>query len=257
MRSHTSLSGNRKPNKPSRLLIASLSTVAGVALIAGSKTAWSHRQGADVAPEPLSNGRRIAPQGQQTDVGSFPVNMALSPDGKFIAVTNTGFRQFLSILSADDGHLVSQMPFNPAPNNRADKTSLYYGLSFQGSTTGEGYHVFVSRGPEDRISGIYVTSEGKFGGIVETFENPSTVPPAAKDAQPNFVAGVAGGIGRLYAANNESSAYTDFKGSVSVFESNIHVPNKRVGRITTPGFPYAIVAVTKGRGCGEKGLRVE
>ena len=232
----------------SRALLLSLATLAGIALIAGSKAAWSHKQDSTIQTEPLPTGKRIAPQGKQTDVGSFPVNMALSPDGKFIAVTNTGFRQFLSILSADDGHLVSQMPFNPAANNRADNTSLYYGLAFQ-SKTADGYRLFVSRGPEDRISGIYITPEGKFGGVVDTLANPSAIPAAAKSAQPNFVAGVASGTGRLYAVNNESSEYTDFKGSVSILNTG----DKRVvGKVVTPGFPLAVVAVTKGQDADKK-----
>ncbi len=235
----------------SRALLLSLSTLTGIALIAGGKAAWSHKQDSSVLPDPLPTGKRIAPQGKQTEVGSFPVNMALSPDGKFIAVTNTGFRQFLSILSADDGHLVSQMPFNPAANNNADKTSLYYGLSFQ-SQMADGYRLFVSRGPEDRISGIYITPEGKFGGVVDTLENPSTIPAAAKAAHPNFVAGVASGTDRLYAANNESSEYTDFKGSISVFENGAQVPAKLVAHIPTPGFPLAVVAVTKGPDADKK-----
>src|SRR5205807_2135779 len=61
---------------------------------------------------PLVTGKEITPQGQQVEVGSFPANMAVSPDSKWIAVTNTGYREYLSILSAADGHLVSQLAFN-------------------------------------------------------------------------------------------------------------------------------------------------
>ena len=241
----------RLTQKSPRTLLFTLSTLTGLALIVGGKAAWSRKQDASSQPEPLSTGRRIAPPAQQTEVGSFPVNMALSPDGKFIAVTNTGFRQFLSILSAADGRLVAQMPFNPVADNRADKTSLYYGLAFQPNMA-DGYRVYVSRGPEDRISGVFLTPEGKIGGIVDTLENPSTLPASAKSAQPNFVAGIAGGSGRVYAVNNESSASTNFKGSVSVFTSGSQAPAKRVAQIPTPGFPLAVVAVTKGPDADKK-----
>ena len=241
--------------KPSRPLLLPLSALAGLALIAGTKTAWSHKQDTSAQTEPISTGKRIAPQGQQTEVGSFPVNMALSPDGKFIAVTTTGFRQFLSILSADDGHLVSQMPFNPAANDRSDKTSLYYGLTFQ-SSNAEGYHLFVSRGPEDRISGVYVTPEGKLGGIVDTFQNPSslteseTLRESEIAAHPNFVAGVAGGeTAGCTLSTMRAARTTDFKGSVSIIDATT---KRMLGKVVTPGFPLAIVAVTAGAEAGKK-----
>src|SRR5512145_541807 len=61
------------------------------------------------APVPLVTGKRITPVGKHTNVGSYPANMALTPDGKFIVVTNTGFRQFATVLSVSDGGVVSKM----------------------------------------------------------------------------------------------------------------------------------------------------
>ena len=39
----------------------------------------------------LPNGWRIAPEGHHRQVGDLPLNMAPSPDGRFIVITNNGF----------------------------------------------------------------------------------------------------------------------------------------------------------------------
>jgi len=81
-------------------------------------------------PAPLVTGRLLTPEGAQTPVGSFPANMLLSPDGRYLVVTNTGARQQLSVLSAADGRLVSRREYN---RDRTDgsgrREGLYYGLA--------------------------------------------------------------------------------------------------------------------------------
>src|SRR5579871_6503026 len=111
----------------------------GVMAAIGGVTAWGRRQERRV---PLPTGQSLALLEAQTEVGSFPVSMALSRDGKWIAVTDTGFRQYLSILSSADGHLVSQLPFNTSlPDSRA-KTALYVGLTF----APDSHTLYASRG---------------------------------------------------------------------------------------------------------------
>jgi hypothetical protein len=39
----------------------------------------------------LPNGWRIAPAGKSVMIGDLPLNMALSPDGRFVVVTNNGW----------------------------------------------------------------------------------------------------------------------------------------------------------------------
>jgi YVTN family beta-propeller protein len=210
----------------------------------------ARRQEQNGAGEPLPTGKRIAPIGAQTRVGSFPANMALSPDGKWIAVTDTGYRQQLSILSAQDGHLTAQLPFNPAESSKNDNTSLYVGLAF-GPTSGAETRLYVSRGPEDRISVFSVDAEGKLNPAARQLDDSSGLTDAKQNPVPNFIAGLAlNGKGtRLYAVHNESSVYTDQKGSVSIIDTaNGHM----LGRVQTAGFPYAIAAVTQGPGADKK-----
>ena len=242
-------------SKPSALLL--LLGVLTAAALLGGRVAWGGRQDTAAQP-PLPTGKRLVLQGQQTNVGSFPINMALSPDGKFIAVTNTGFRQYLSILSADDGHLISQLPFNPNANDRNDKTSLYVGLVFEPKplSNNSTCRLYASRGPEDKISCFTLDAEGRLA-FKNDMANPSSLPQAAKSAQPNFCAHLAlssdGGF--LYVVNNKSSAYTDFKGSISVIPTSLLAVNftlETVGHAKTPGFPYAIAVVTKGPSADKK-----
>ena len=51
--------------------------------------AWPGRQpgGATLLP----NGWRIAPAGKHVQVGDLPLNMAPSPDGRFLVITNNGW----------------------------------------------------------------------------------------------------------------------------------------------------------------------
>jgi YVTN family beta-propeller protein len=76
-------------------------------------------------------------------------------------------------------------------------------------------------------------------------DNPSSLPAEAGNARPNFIVGVALSSDgtRCYVPNNLTSVYTGLKGSVSVLDT---VNNRVLGTVTTPGYPYAVAALTKG-----------
>lgn len=210
-----------------------LSVICYVALgiARGRRAAETHR---------LPTGRTIAPMGQQDDVGSFPANMALSPDGRWLAVTDTGFRQYLSIVDAQSGQRVWQLAFNGRTNG------LYYGLAWAPTLQQDGSRLlYASCGALDRIAVLSVDAYGVVHDTGRSLEDPSSLPKEAGNARPNFEAGIAlsSDGSKLYVAHNESSLYTDFKGSVSVLDTQT---GKRLGEVTTAGFPYAIVAITAG-----------
>ncbi len=193
---------------------------------------------------PLVTGKLITPVGRQIPVGSFPVNMLLSPDGKYVVVTNAGFRQFLSVLSVEDGHVVSQIPVGTSRGQ--DKTGLYYGMAF-GTKDLPGFRLqekglwplFVSRGAEEKVSLFTLSDNGVLTGPEREYSIPSTAPAGKSPfhvAGIGIVPGVDGPI--LCAANNHTSPYTDMRGEVAFVDTS--KPGQIANRIKTPGFPFAV-----------------
>ncbi len=194
------------------------------------------------AQERLPTGRDITPQGKSVAVGSFPANMQMSPDGRFLAVTNTGYRQYLSILSTEDGHIVSQISVNSTRNGH--KQGLYYGIAFVGAPGG--YRLYASRGTEGKIEIYNVSPEGQ---LTDTGQSLLEPPSAKEHPWPTDVAGIAvatDGI-TLYAANNLTTAATRLKGSLTIFPAGAE-PR----RVELPGFPFAVAALTKGPSADRK-----
>ena len=177
---------------------------------------------------PLVTGKWITPEGQQQPVGSFPTNMELSPDGKYAIVTNTSFREYLSVLNADTGEMVSRVDFN------GGKKALYYGLVF--AKRGDRTLLFASRGGEDMVSVFELTEDGRLNPVKELHDPAPTGSPL-----PHHVAGLAtnadGTI--LYAVNNQTHVGNGDKGSLSVIDVEA---DKVVKEIPVDGFPLACAA---------------
>lgn len=180
----------------------------------------------------LVTGKWITPEGFQTEVGSFPANMVLSPDGKFAVVTNTGFRQQLSVLNADTGALVSTVDSNKG------KEALYYGLAF--TKQGDETLLYVSRGVQDQVSVYRLDAKGILT-LVKEIANPA---PEGSPL-PHHIAGVdvSSDGTRLYAVNNQTHNKNDFQGSLSVIDAQTGAV---VRKIAVGGFPLAVAALTKG-----------
>jgi YVTN family beta-propeller protein len=187
----------------------------------------------------LPTGKEITPTGEQTDVGSFPSNMALSPDGRYLIVSDTGYREYVSSLRVADGKRISQIGANAKRKDGSNKKEgLYYGLAF-GPSAGGATPVYVSRGAEDRIAVYSLGADGTLTDSGESLSDPSDTP---KFAFPNHVAGLAasGDGTRLYAVNNNTGPRTGQKGSLSVL--NVET-GAVVSKIPLPGFPYAVAAI--------------
>ena len=107
------------------------------------------------ADEPLVTGKNISPAsaGTQTGVGSLPMNMALSPDGKYALVTSMGFREQLSAIATDTGVLAGQITFG-APGAKTDSANgLYYGLAVA-PISGGGATVYAAQGANASIAAL-------------------------------------------------------------------------------------------------------
>lgn len=196
-------------------------------------------------PTPLSTGKLITPQGRQTPVGSFPANMALSPDGRYVVVTNTGFRQFLSVLSAADGSLVSQTEVGG--ERAGQRQGLYYGLAF-GPAEPDGATLYASRGGEEQVAVYRLDAAGRLTDTGRRLESKLNVPDRRLR---NVVAGIAlsGDGRRLFVADNNTHAFTGMRGSVTEIDTET---GRQRARVKLPGFPFAVAALTRGPAAGSK-----
>jgi len=186
---------------------------------------------------PLVTGKRITPEGTQTNVGSFPDNLVLSPDGRYILVTNTGFREYLSILRSADGKLVSRLDFNkPSGVFPKKKESLYYGLAF-GKTTDGVTTVYASRGGEGMISVLALDGDG----IVKDTGRTLTLSAESSGAVPH-VAGLAvsGDGAQIYAADNMADTKNDMRSTLRIMDASA---GAETGKVDIPGYPFAVAAM--------------
>ena len=190
----------------------------------------------------LPTGKRIAPMGRQIEIGSFPVNMKLSPDGKYVIVTNSGYRQFLSVLSIADGKITAQYEVNGKnAGGKPEKEGLYYGLDVRANSDGTAT-IYASRGSQDKVQILTLNANGSLSETERFLDNPSEF--NTDGFSQNDVAGVKSlGDGTLvYALNNRTDNRTSMKGSLTVLDVK---NNKRLKRVELPGFPFAIESLEK------------
>ena len=183
----------------------------------------------------LPTGKLISPVGTHVGIGSYPVNMVLSADGKYAIVSNIGYREYLTSIDVKTGKIVSQIDVNGKPE-KGTRYGLYYGLAVQPKTG----LIFASRGAEDRIVGYYL-NDGKLEESVEIRN------PKSKGAKlPLHPAGIAFSSdgSKLYVANNQTDDFTNLKGSISVIDMDSRSESVR---IPVNGFPFALSTVTKGK----------
>ncbi len=201
--------------------------VAG-AVVGGGIYAVAHLQ-TDGIRRMTSTGKFLSPVDPGVDVGSYPVNLALSPDGKFIVATNSGYRQQLSVLDASNGHLVSKLDFNKVTGH---KQALYFGIAF-----GPDGLLYASRGVEDKVSAFRLTPEGQLEPTTDISD------PSPDKDKPNFLGGIAFGRSGLFVAHNES--YPGGDGNSAVAE--IDVATRRVKKtFTVGGFPLGVATLSPG-----------
>ncbi len=201
------------------------------------------------ASSALVTGKLISPIGAQTSVGSFPVNLVLSPDGRFVIVTNIGFRTYLSVLRASDGALVSQIDWNgDSPVFRNKKQALYFGLVCGAPQAGL-TPVYASRGAEGTVAVLSLDSNGILKDTGRSAGLPNDPAPATT-AQQSFLAGLAlSADGRqIYAANNRADPQKMMRGALQTLDA---ATGKLQSEIELPGYPFAVVAATRGPGASK------
>ncbi|GBD93917.1 phosphoesterase family protein [bacterium BMS3Abin05] len=96
----------------------------------------------------LPNRYQLTPAGRQIPVGDLPLNMVVSPDGKYLAVTNNGYgAQFVSIIDVAAQKQVQTLPVRAS----------FFGIDF----SADGGKLFVSGGGRNRIY-IFTRQKSKF-----------------------------------------------------------------------------------------------
>src|SRR5437764_15327729 len=88
--------------------------------------------------QPLATGVRPDPPGDAIDLGSMPIGMALAPDGRYLAVVLSGFReQGLQVVDLKTRKVTQTVKQDAA----------FYGVAF----SPDGAHLYVSGGNDDSV----------------------------------------------------------------------------------------------------------
>ena len=229
-----------------------------------SRTVWAGLVAAMLAGVPaqaqntnLPTGKRITqpPLGTNTNIGSLPMNMIATPDGKFAITSDMGFRERLSVLRTTDGTVASALTLgNPILGTNPD--GLYYGLAVKADGDGT-YTLYASRGAATNADGtqpgigVYHIDAG--GALSHTTDI------IVKHG--DFPAGLAlDSRGYLYAANSEYFALQSTAaqavpdavsnvvspGQLVIYDTNSG--NAEINRVTLgsaefSSFPLAVAAV--------------
>lgn len=173
------------------LLSLTGATLLGQAAGAGGPSLWPGRQpdGSMLLPNQWS----LRSAGTAIELGDFPVNLALSPDGKFAAVLHCGYSQHeIVVVNLAEGRIAGRTNLNEA----------FYGLAF----SRDGRKLFCS-GASGEVIHSFAFASGQLGAA-ENFQ----LRPAAEMGVPCGLALDAEGD-RLYAANlwNSSVSRVDLR----------------------------------------------
>jgi YVTN family beta-propeller protein len=193
-----------------KLLAALAVTSAAVPVVAVAATASDyagpHPDGTSVA----TYGWRITPAGQQLPLGEKPFGSALSPDGKYLAVSNDGTNvQSLSLVDVADRKTVQRIDL-PRPE------ALFIGLAW----SPDGSTLYAAAGGNDKIR-VYRRS-----GDQLTEDTPITMPKGSFPA--GLTLSADGHL--LYVADNG-------KGAMSAIDTT---SGAVLGTVTTGANPFTV-----------------
>jgi YVTN family beta-propeller protein len=183
------------------------------------------------AAQQLITGKSISPVGTTQDVGSMPMNLIKSPDGKYAVSTDMGFRQSLWVVRTSDGVGVSHIDF---PNDQVATNGLYYGLAF-----GSDGKLYAAQGQNDSIAVLTLSSAGQLSQV-------GTI----KTKKGDFPSGLAAdGHGHLFVANNDPDTFAA-PSSIAVYDLSTLA---EIGRFAftssfggTPNFPLGVAVMGDG-----------
>ena len=199
-----------------------VTTVVGIVLVGATGVAAATVPQRHAGPQPdgssvTTYGWRVTPAGQQTELGEKPFGSALSPDGKYLAISNDGTRtQSLSLLDTASAAVVQRLDYS-------SPQALFVGLAW----SPDGSKLYAAAGGNDKVR-VYTRDGGQL-----TEQAPITLP---KGSFPSGLAVTADGS-RLYVANNGS-------GALSTVDS---ATGKVLGTVATGPNPFTVGLSDDGR----------
>jgi YVTN family beta-propeller protein len=143
----------------------------------------------------LVNGRAITPAGTTSGpVGDMPLNIAVSPDGKYAVTTSSGLNALLCTLKLRDGTLVSSVSY-PTMDPDSPNNGLFYGLVFDPAPVDGSYTLYAAQGA---FGAVAVLTLGSDGSLTQTRAIPPNPVPYEPSDSP---AGLALANGNLFVTN--------------------------------------------------------
>ncbi len=125
-------------------------------------------------PVTLPNGWKLTPAGKNLPLGDLPLNMALSPNGRWMAVTNNGYgRQCIKMFDTKKEIEVADQTIHAS----------WYGLCFSPN----GRYLYASGGNDNQINIYQVSKAGKIllsDSIVMGKKWPKRISPSGIAVQP-------------------------------------------------------------------------
>ena len=157
--------------------------------------------------------------------------MVSSPDGRFLIVTDAGFREQLTVIDGESGQVTDKLEYNGG--GRGDKQGVYYGLAF-GVEAGSPV-LYASRGIGGFVSRYNLSARGKLTKLDGDFavdESLRTGPVAgvAYDSVHDQVAVVV----------NRATSDRDHHGDVVFFDAKTRNP---MFTVPVPGYPLDAACV--------------
>jgi YVTN family beta-propeller protein len=182
----------------------------------------------------------------------MPLNIVISPDGKYAITTSSCLNAFLSTLRVSDGAVVSSLSF-PADDPNVPNGGLFYGLAFDPTPHNNTYTLYAAQGAYGTVAVLTLAADGTLTltGTIPGKPSPVSILSYLPLDQP---AGIAFANGNIFMANYFSInllANYQQASTLSIYRAS---DGFRYGKYTfndaaitnTPSFPYAVVAKSDG-----------
>jgi YVTN family beta-propeller protein len=245
--------------KVSSIFLRTITIITLAALCAVFFVGCSSSQSGNPAPSAsniLVNGRRITPAGTTSGpVGIMPLNIVISPDGKYAITTSSCLDVRLCTLRVSDGAVVSSLAF-PADDPSIPNGGLFFGLVFDPTPHNNTYTLYAAQGAYGTVAVLTLAADGTLTKQTPTSTIPAKPSPVsiASYMPLDQPAGIAFANGNIFMANYFSvtlGANYEPASTLSMYRAS---DGFRLGSYTfmdaagtnTPSFPYAVVAKSDG-----------